>query len=45
LVNGNAVLIHHVVRRAWFCPVAFIFDEFGAAMVNRLYARNRRVIA
>jgi hypothetical protein len=45
LVNGNAVLIHHIVKRTWFCPVAFIFDEFSPAMVNRSYARNRRPMA
>jgi hypothetical protein len=43
LVNGIAVSIHHDIRRAWFCPVAFIFDELGPPMVNRGYARNRRV--
>jgi hypothetical protein len=43
LVNGIAVSIHHIVTCAWFCPVAFIFDEPGAPMVNRGYARNRRV--
>jgi hypothetical protein len=27
LVNGIAVSIHHVVKCARFCPVAFIFGE------------------
>jgi hypothetical protein len=45
LVNGIAVLIHHIVKRAWFFPLAFIFDELTPAMVNRSYAHNRRVIA
>jgi hypothetical protein len=39
-----AVSIHHIVKRAWFSPVAFIFDEFSRPMVNRPYAHNRRVM-
>jgi chemotaxis protein CheZ len=35
LVNRNGVWIHHVANSAPFCPVAFIFDERGVAMVNR----------
>jgi hypothetical protein len=34
LVNGSAISIHHIVRWASFCPVAFIFDECARAMVN-----------
>ena len=35
LVNETGVSIHHVGNRPWFCPVAFIFDEDEARMVNR----------
>jgi hypothetical protein len=41
LVNRSGVWIHHVVKRAAICRSAFIFDERGAAMVNRLFARRR----
>jgi hypothetical protein len=42
LVNGIAVSIHHVVKCARFCPVAFIFGERRARMVNRLCAAFKR---
>jgi hypothetical protein len=45
LVNGNGVSIHHVVNSAPFCPVAFIFGECRAGMVNRWYAFRRRMLA
>jgi hypothetical protein len=35
LVNGNGFSIHHATRSARFYPVAFIFDEWRAHMVNR----------
>jgi hypothetical protein len=35
LVNRNGVSIHHVANSAWFWPVAFIFGERAAGMVNR----------
>jgi hypothetical protein len=35
LVNGIDVSIHHADNSAWFCPVAFIFDERTGRMVNR----------
>jgi hypothetical protein len=41
LVNRNAVRIHHVVRRGPIRRSAFIFDERGAAMVNRFFAQCR----
>jgi hypothetical protein len=37
LVNKTGVSIHHVVKPALFFPVAFIFDERAALMVNRWY--------
>jgi len=48
LVNGNGISIHHVTHRSLICPVAFILDERGPFMVNRLCAaaaktRNQRV--
>jgi hypothetical protein len=39
LVNKTAVWIHHIIKPAPFFPVAFIFNERAAAMVNRWYAR------
>jgi hypothetical protein len=41
LVNRNGIRIHHVVKRAAIWRSAFIFDERGAAMVNRFFARRR----
>jgi hypothetical protein len=38
LVNRTGVSIHHVVNRAQFYPVAFIFGEGRQRMVNRWYA-------
>jgi hypothetical protein len=35
LVNKTGISIHHVVKPALFFPVAFIFDERSALMVNR----------
>lgn len=35
LVNRTDVLIHHVVKPARICPVAFIFGERDVRMVNR----------
>jgi chemotaxis protein CheZ len=35
LVNRNGFSIHHIANCAWFCPVAFIFGERRARMVNR----------
>jgi hypothetical protein len=45
LVNRNGVSIHHVVNSAPFCPVAFIFDEYLAGMVNRWCAIGRWMLA
>jgi chemotaxis protein CheZ len=42
LVNRNGFSIHHLANSAWFCPVAFIFDERRARMVNRLCAAANR---
>jgi hypothetical protein len=39
LVNGIGVSIHHVVKSARFCRVAFIFGERARRMVNRWYAQ------
>jgi hypothetical protein len=40
LVNRTGVSIHHVANSARFCPVAFIFGERRARMVNRLCAAS-----
>ncbi|MGL9623435.1 hypothetical protein QRQ56_36330 [Bradyrhizobium sp. U531] len=45
LVNGSGVWIHHVVKRAAIWRSAFIFDERGAAMVNRFFASRRTTAA
>jgi len=43
LVNRNGFWIHHVANSARFHPVAFIFDERRARMVNRwLWRRAAR---
>jgi hypothetical protein len=41
LVNRNGISIHHVGVSARFYPLAFIFDERGARMVNRWCVRQR----
>jgi hypothetical protein len=45
LVNETGVSIHHVVNAARFFPVAFIFDERTAAMVNRWFAARGELAA
>jgi hypothetical protein len=35
LVNRDVFWIHHVIKPARFCRLAFIFGEAQAAMVNR----------
>jgi hypothetical protein len=41
LVNRTGVSIHHVASNAAIWRSAFIFDERGAAAVNRSLARRR----
>jgi hypothetical protein len=41
LVNGNAVLIHHVASESPIWRSAFIFDERLMLMVNRFFSRRR----
>jgi hypothetical protein len=42
LVNKTGVSIHHVVKPMLLFPVAFIFDERAALMVNRWYRSTAR---
>src|SRR6266481_9511817 len=45
LVNRSGVSIHHVVKRARICPVAFILRERAPLMVNRWCAQPAMLLA